>query len=164
MKGAGVNHRGCSLGPLSVNAVIKISTGEQGMETQDIKDFSDLGDETFFLFKGQKYAIAQPTRSDMTKMLRVNQKISAHVNRAQPKGADDAPSDGDQSVTDMDGLFALQQEFILLGVRKVQPESGQRVELTQAELEAWPMKLMHKVIRMVNDILSSGPEKEERPT
>jgi hypothetical protein len=136
------------------------------MEAKDIHDFSDLGDEIFFSYKGKKYAIPQPTRDQWADLLRVNQRISAHVKESSPDKKDGAPEPTGEltegAIVGMDGLFKLQQEFVVLGVRLVQ-DNDQRVALTIDEVNTWPIKLLHKVVRMINENMSA-PDKEERPT
>lgn len=138
------------------------------METKEIKDFSDLGQSTYFTYNGVKYAIPPLSRAAMTKLLRVNQKISNHVKEKNPVGgaAVTPPEESltDDSIDEMDTLFGMQQEFVLLGIRKVN-EQGQFSEVTSAEIDEWPMRLLHNVIRLINEALTTTTEKEdERPT
>lgn len=135
------------------------------METQDIKDFSDLGQATMFKYNGGNFAIPPLNRAAMTNLLRINQKISDHVRKRAPKkeGEEDSAEEQASSITDMDDLFGLQQEFIINGVRRTN-EQGQFMPLLEAEVGEWPMKLKHHVILMINDALTTTTKGDERPT
>jgi len=135
------------------------------METQDIKDFSDLGQATMFAYNGDKFAIPPLNRAAMTNLLRINQKISDHVRKRTPKkeGEEESAEDQASSITDMDELFGLQQEFIINGVRKTNAE-GQFLTVEDTVVAEWPMKLKHHVILMINEALTTTTKGDERPT
>lgn len=135
------------------------------METQDIKDFSDLGQATMFKYNNGKFAIPPLSRPAMTNLLRINQKISDHVRKRAPKKGEEEDESQNQAadISDMDALFGLQQEFIINGIRKVN-EEGQFIPVPEEEVAEWPMKLKHRVILMINDALTTTTKGDERPT
>jgi hypothetical protein len=135
------------------------------METQDIKDFSDLGQAVMFTYNKAKFAIPPLSRAAMTNLLRINQKISDHVRKRAPKkeGVEAESEEQANDIQDMDDLFGLQQEFIVNGVRKVS-EEGQFGTLAIEQVEEWPMKMKHQVIMMINDALTTTTKGDERPT
>jgi hypothetical protein len=141
------------------------------MDSQDIKDFSDLGQSVFFTYNKTKFAIPPLNRAAMTELLRINSKISDHVKQSNPKpkepkeGEPEPEEDSEETIKNMDALFGLQQNFIVLGIRKTNAE-GQLLPVPEEEVAEWPMRLKHKVILMINDALSTTTTKEgdERPT
>lgn len=133
------------------------------METQDIKDFSDLGQSVMFKYKGTSFAIPPLTRSTMTALLRMNQKISDSVKK-KPGEEEKDSSFNEETVQGMDSLFELQQEFVLMGIRKVSPD-GSFSLVDKSEVDLWPMRLTNNVIRMINEALTTTTDRgDERPT
>lgn len=134
------------------------------METGNIQDFSDLAESTQFKYKNATFSIPPFTRKSMTELLRVNQKISAHVNKPKENFGGEENTLTDADVTGMDELFSMQQEFITLAVYKV-IDGGKLIPLVKDDVEEWPMRLQARVISLINKALAHVSEREdERPT
>jgi hypothetical protein len=126
----------------------------------NVNDFTDLGKGVEFTYKGSKFEIPSYTKSEMTLLMEISEKMVEISKNMSPEDKENLKRD-EIKTDELKKLFNIQLEFIICGVRKISSESPGEVKLiplTLAEVEEWPWRLCNKVNSMIQDMMGTVGE------
>jgi hypothetical protein len=123
------------------------------MATTQLFDFSDLGQAVSFKFGEKEYTIPPISSQKAKKLFALSKEVSAKQTKREKllkeESTTEPPEDFEDSIDD---LFNFQVDFICLAV----------ADVTKEEVSEWPTRLMSRVIKLINDIISGDLGQEEK--
>jgi hypothetical protein len=132
--------------------------GESKMSA-NVMDFTDLGKGVEFSYKGENFEIPSYTKSQMTGLMEVSEKL-VQMSRSLSEEERKKAEQGDVRTEEIKNLFGVQQEFICMGVVK-KKETGM-VPVTLEDINDWPWKLINKLVSMINKQMGSVNEGDSK--
>jgi hypothetical protein len=124
----------------------------------NVMDFTDLGKGIEFTFQNQKYEIPSFTKTQMTNLMEISEKMVAVSKSLSPEDKE-ALKNNEIKTEELKNLFNIQQEFIIAGIRK--NVEDKLVELTMPEVEGWPWRLCNRVISLIQEMMNTTGDVEK---
>jgi len=122
------------------------------MATTQLFDFSDLGQAVTFKFGEKDYLIPPISSSKAKKLFALSKEVSKKQAKKEEALKVKEPGTEEIEEDSIDELFDFQVNFICLAVENA----------TKEEVSEWPTRLMSRVIKLINDIISGDLGQEEK--
>lgn len=119
------------------------------VEDKNVFDFSDLGKDVTFKFNNKEYIIPAIPKSKSKELMRLGREVSRKSKEHEKKIEANPDLDDDSDIED---LHNFQNDFILKVVSNV----------TKEEIEEWPTRLVSRVIKLINDVVSDTTDSEKK--